>query len=86
MSCCGEKRQNWQHKALSYEKKSPADLNPVIEIPVLLKFSGSSTLLVKGDQTGNIYLFAPGDAPMAVDSRDLKGILAASSFITLPDK
>lgn len=86
MNCCGQKRNQWQQKMLADKKQIPANAEPVLENPVQLKYNGTSTILVKGKQTGNIYLFEAGEPALTVDGRDVQEILSGSREISLTPK
>lgn len=80
MSCCGQKRLQWQQRTPSYQEQAPANTNadPVLENPVKLRYYGKSTIMVKGRHTGYLYLFAGGEPALAVDGRDVQDILSVS--------
>ena len=86
MSCCGQKRQLWQHRTLPYQEPVPAYTDPVLENPVQLQYKGTNTIMVKGKQTGYLYIFAAGEPALAVDGRDVQGILSVSGEISLTGK
>ena len=79
-NCCGQKRQEWQHwKTAKYQPKVPPQ--PVLQNPVQLHHVGSSSLVVKGEITGHVYLFANGEEGLSVDERDLPTLLATGQFV-----
>lgn len=82
MSCCGQKRREWQEQKPRLET-APVDPKPVLENPVKLKYLGHESYLVKGKQTGLLYLFAPMEPGLEVDERDVKGLLAGSLKLSL---
>ena len=86
MNCCGQKRQQWAQRTLPHREQVPARVDPVLENPVKLQYNGTNTILVKGRQTGNIYIFAAGEPALEVDGRDVQEILSASGEISLTKK
>lgn len=74
MSCCGQKRQQWQQNN-SVKEVVPVSLEPVLENPVVVQHKGSSSVMIKGKITGYIYVFAANDAGLKVDGRDAAVIL-----------
>jgi hypothetical protein len=86
MNCCGQKRQQWQQRTLSHQEPVPAHADPVLENPVQLQYNGTNTILVKGKQTGYLYIFAAGEPALAVDGRDVQEILSVSGEISLTEK
>jgi len=57
--------------------------DPVIKKAVKIKYSGKNTMMVTGKVTGLIYIFAPGERALKVDSRDVVGLLAKSTDFAL---
>ncbi len=86
MGCCGQKRLQWQQKAQTYREQAPAVDYPVPEHPVEIRYKGTNTIMVKGEQSGFIYLFAPGETGLAVDRKDVPQILSASEDFSLKKK
>jgi hypothetical protein len=76
MDCCGQKRRNWQRSQALYHGPDPARQNPAVHHPVRLKYRGSETIMVKGIQSGFLYIFAPGEHGLEVDGRDVEQLLA----------
>ncbi|MEP7264243.1 MAG: hypothetical protein ABI772_07090 [Bacteroidota bacterium] len=77
MSCCGQKRQQWQQNNL-IEEIIPVSLEPVLENPVLIQYSGPASKMIKGNVTGYIYLFAADDDGLQVDGSDVALMLNES--------
>ena len=69
MNCCGQKRQQWQQQIIQ-PVDTPGSTEPVLENPVSLRYLGSTSCLIKGHQTGYLYLFAEKEHSLMVDSRD----------------
>ncbi len=82
MNCCGQKRQQWQQKT-TYRKSAPIFLGPVLENPVQLCYHGTNTYLIKGPETGYLYLFAAQEPGLMVDGRDVPQLLAESQKFSL---
>lgn len=82
MSCCGQKRRQWQEQ-VPRQNTTPVDPKPVLENPVKLNYLGQESYLVKGKQTGLLYLFAPMEPGLEVDGRDVNGLLAGSLKLSL---
>jgi hypothetical protein len=82
MSCCGQKRRQWQEQKPRQET-APVDPKPVLDNPVKLTYVGQESYLVKGKQTGLLYLFAPMEPGLEVDGRDVKDLLAGSLKLSL---
>jgi hypothetical protein len=83
MNCCGQKRHQWQQRMLSDNEPVHTKSEPVPENPVKLKYNGTNTIMVKGKQTGYLYIFGAGEPPFAVDGRDAQDILANSGKFSL---
>jgi hypothetical protein len=83
MGCCGQKRQQWQQRMQSYPGPVQTAAEPVPEHPVRLRYKGTNTIMVKGEQSGFIYLFAAGEPGLAVDGRDVQQILSVSQEFSL---
>lgn len=82
MSCCGQKRQQWQQKK-NYDQPTPVVPTPVLENTVALQYKGPSTYLIKGAVTGYLYLFAPNEQKLLVDGRDASMILKESEEFSI---
>ena len=82
MSCCGQKRQQWQKETIAW-KSVPVSMEPVLENPVVIHYHGSSSYMVKGPNTGYLYLFAASEAGLSVDGRDAPLLLAVSRKFSL---
>ena len=82
MNCCGQKRQQWQQK-IAHQKSTPVSLEPILENPVKLYYQGTSTCLVKGSETGYIYLFTAQEPGLMVDGRDAPLLVAESQKFSL---
>ena len=68
MSCCGQRRQQWQQS--SGRESTMAPVQPVLEKPVQVRHHGSEDCLIKGPATGYLYLFAANEPGLTVDGRD----------------
>ena len=79
MSCCGQKRQQWQQQ-MSRPQPEPASPGPVLEQPVPVLYNGSQSYMVTGETTGLLYLFAANGESLAVDSRDVTSLLGDGKF------
>ncbi len=80
MSCCGQKRNQWQ-QSMRPSQASVDNTDPVIENPVKLQYHGRGTIMVKGEITGNLYMFTEGEAALTVDGRDVPGLLRAGKGV-----
>ena len=78
MSCCGQKRQQWQQQMTTVQS-APTLPEPVLEKPVAIQYNGSNSHLVTGEKTGLLYLFANGKS-LKVDSRDVTALLGDEKF------
>ena len=79
MSCCGQKRRQWQQERLPQQTMQNIP-EPVLQNPVLLQYNGSHSQMAKGENSGLLYLFASGET-LAVDSRDVTPLLRNENFI-----
>ena len=79
MSCCGQKRQQWQQQ-MTQPQPAPKTPEPVLENPVPLQYNGSHSHMIKGPSTGLLYLFAANGKSLMVDSRDVTSLLADENF------
>ncbi|HEU5048415.1 MAG TPA: hypothetical protein VFT64_11310 [Rickettsiales bacterium] len=77
MSCCGQKRQNWQHYS---QAPVPQPQPPEIKNPKLLYYIGETSLVIKGPATGRSYLFASGEEGLLVDENDITLLLEMKLF------
>ena len=82
MNCCGQKRQQWQQKTIQ-QADTPVSLEPVLENPVSLRYLGPASCLIKGSETGYLYLFAGREHSLMVDSRDAVYLLEESQKFSL---
>ncbi|MEP6596529.1 MAG: hypothetical protein ABJA71_11315 [Ginsengibacter sp.] len=82
MNCCGQKRLQWQQKT-TYRKSAPISLDLVLENPVQLCYHGTHTHLIKGPETGYLYLFSAQEPGLMVDGRDVPQLLAGSQKFSL---
>ena len=82
MSCCGQKRQQWQQQ-ISYQEPQQAQPELILENTVPLQFNGTSSIMIKGPKTGYLYLFAPKETGLLVDGRDAPLILEGSQNFSL---
>jgi hypothetical protein len=82
MSCCGQKRQQWQQRK-TYEGQTPVAPTPILENAVTLQYKGTSTYLIKGPSTGYLYLFAANEPGLLVDGRDASMILKESENFSM---
>jgi hypothetical protein len=85
MSCCGQKRMQWQQKK-TYEGQTPRSPPPILENAVALQHKGTSTYLVKGPSTGYLYLFAASEPGLLVDGRDASMILKDSENFSVTNQ
>jgi hypothetical protein len=79
MSCCGQKRQAWREATALTIAEIPRP-RAAIQNPRVVYHLGASSLVVTGAVTGTVYLFAGHGAELAVDERDLQGLLAMKYF------
>ena len=79
MSCCGQKRQQWQQQMIQ-PQLAPNIPEPVLENPLPLQYNGSHSYMIKGPCTGLLYLFAAHGQSLLVDSRDVASLLADENF------
>ena len=82
MSCCGQKRQQWQQQ-MAQAQPAPKAPEQVLENPIPVQYNGSHSYLVKGPQTGLLYLFAAKGNSLMVDSRDASLLLADGQKFSL---
>ena len=82
MNCCGQKRLHWLQETTHREPGSVSQ-EPVLEKPVPLHYHGTDNYLVKGPQTGLLYLFAPREPGLMVDGQDAPLLLAGSQKFSL---
>lgn len=82
MSCCGQKRLQWQQK-LTHQEPAWVSYEPVLENSVSLQYNGISSCLIKGPQTGYLYLFAVQETGLMVDGRDVDQLLEKSQKFSL---
>ncbi len=82
MSCCGQKRLQWQQRTKP-SVPAPAPAQPVLENPVEIKYSGIKSHLVKGITTGYLYLFGEQQPNLMVDSRDAALLLQDTQKFSL---
>jgi hypothetical protein len=82
MSCCGQKRRQWQQQ-MTHAQSAPTIPEPVLENPVLLQYHGSHSHMIKGTATGLLYLFAANGKSLEVDSRDVTSLLKDENFSLL---
>jgi hypothetical protein len=83
MNCCGQKRYQWQQRMSADKEPVPVHAEPVLENPVQLQYSGINTILVKGKQTGYLYIFGAGEPALTVDGRDVQEILSLHAELTI---
>lgn len=74
MSCCGHKRHQWQQNNVQSQRVMEAP-KPLMETPVNIIYIGKGTCLIKGEQTGHMYLFGEQERSLAVDSRDVQQLV-----------
>ena len=71
MSCCGGKRQQWNHEARVQTSEPSPPLAPAPQASVLyFEYIGRTALTVRGPITGRSYRFGRPGAALAVDRRD----------------
>jgi hypothetical protein len=83
MGCCGEKRQQWQQSEIDRQEPMHSNAKAVMENMVKIRYNGKNTAMVKGIETGFLYIFAPGESNLGVDGRDVQQILSVSEEFTL---
>jgi hypothetical protein len=85
MSCCGQKRLQWQQKTThqQYESVSP---ELVLENPVPISYHGTNTCLIRGTKTGYLYLFSAHEPGLMIDERDVPQLLAESQKFSLAEE
>jgi hypothetical protein len=81
MSCCGQKRQQWQQEMKKETVMVSAE--PILEKPVKLRYHGTNSLLIKGPVSGYTYLFAAKDPGLLIDSRDAEQFLEDSQKFSM---
>lgn len=79
MSCCGQKRQQWQQQ-MRQPQPAPTMPEPALEDPVPLLYYGPHSYMIKGRVSGLLYLFAGNGKSLMVDSRDVTWLLADDNF------
>ena len=82
MSCCGQKRLQWQQKVRQAES-APTLAEPTLVNPVEIKYNGIKSHLVKGIQTGYLYLFGEKQPNLMVDGRDAALLLQDAQKFSL---
>ena len=82
MSCCGQKRMQWQQQK-AYNEPPPIAPTLALENAVTIQYKGSSAYLTKGPVTGYLYLFAANEPGLLVDGRDASMILRESEKFSL---
>ena len=80
MSCCGQKRQALRTPVYHTESPRP---RPRLQNPTPITYLGESTFVVKGAETGLIYLFNRHEA-LNVDERDVPAFVATGIFAGPP--
>lgn len=85
MNCCGQKRSQWQQQA-THRRLEAVYREPVLENPVHLQYRGTESYLVKGPETGLLYLFAPLEPGLPVDGRDVESLLERSQQFSLANE
>jgi len=79
MSCCGQKRQQWQQQMVQ-PQAALREPEPGLENPVSIQYRGPHSYMIKGPATGLLYLFAGNGNSLMVNSRDVKSILVEENF------
>ena len=82
MSCCGQKRLKWQQK-VRQAQPAPTLAEPTLTDPVEIKYNGIKSHLVKGIQTGYLYLFGEKQPSLMVDGRDAALLLQDEKTFSL---
>jgi len=85
MSCCGQKRLQWQQKVRQAEP-APTLAEPTLTDPVEIKYNGIKSHLVKGRQTGYLYLFGEKQPNLMVDGRDAVLLLQDAEMFSLVNR
>lgn len=75
MSCCGQQRRALRD-ASRISQRAPEPQPPALQNPTLMRHTGASSLIVRGQVTRHAYLFGPRDGALAVDERDAPGLMA----------
>jgi len=79
MSCCGDKRRAFRTRMSQPTTDQPKPF-PALEKPTLLTYLGDSSIVVRGEYTGNTYLFGPRGEDLTVDNRDTSRLIASGWF------
>lgn len=82
MSCCGQKRAQWQPPVVKKELPTVGQ-ELVVENPVSIYYRGKGSYLINGKITGNLYLFGDKEPRLQVDYRDAPFLLAESAVLSL---
>jgi hypothetical protein len=84
MSCCGKKREQIRRNIISVttsvENHKPA------EPAVLLRYTGSTSLLVRGHRSGQTYFFSASQPEQAVQKCDVDTLRPTGLFATKDSK
>ena len=84
MSCCGQRRQQWQQSNGQQSNVTP--VRPILENPVPVRHHGSEDCLMKGPATGYLYLFSANEQGLMVDGRDAALLVAGSEKFSLTNQ
>jgi hypothetical protein len=80
MSCCGKKREqiprNLISETASVENHGPSGPK------VLLRYTGSASLLVRGHRSGQTYFFSTSQSEQSVQKGDVDTLLRTGLFAT----
>lgn len=68
MSCCGQKRRA-QIDVARNRLRPPPPAPLALRNPRLLSHTGGTSLVIRGEVTGQVYLFGGGGTALAVDER-----------------
>ena len=79
MSCCGKKRRLLQTELVRFSHPATPS-STRIQQPKELVFSGDSPVLLRGQETGLVYVFSPRDRHVTVDEKDLHQLIATGWF------
>lgn len=84
-NCCGQKRNQWS-KSTAAPPPLPV-MNDTIQHPVtmpqpvLLKYTGSAYLILKGSRSGRQYYFTAAEPVLEIESSDAGSMLAHPMII-----
>lgn len=84
MGCCNKKRQAWhEHRSNNISYMDNHEASAILQNPIILYYSGNSSIVIMGKVTGNTYLFAGDNSGLAVDERDVTGFIEMGLFTNI---